>query len=248
MLTKLNLNRSKISQLYINVNMFKNFRKCFSTIEIDTEEKINSLNKFVLQYNTKKLEKSNDFIILSNEILGKPLKTGKGYKVFESKLGKKIYKNIFSFLFFLIPSLIYLYFSLKWANNKWKEYKLELCTKTSLGLKFLNIIFSLFLIKVVLKNSIYKIWLNIKYIELSNDLKKLKFKTFFNQTIETETNNVYLYSQKRSYYYSIKNNNIVYDHLMIGIKSKYYFIPLEICEVNKDLLGIGVIGYKLKKK
>jgi hypothetical protein len=218
--------------------------KKFCKIVINDETKINNLFAFISNYQADKFA-VKEYLVLNHKILGK-LNNLNFYNLFESNQRREIYFNIFQFLFLLIISLIYLYYSGKWLLKKRIEFKLDIISKSKFSLSLFNFIISLAATIICLKNPIGKYWIYIKKIELSKDLKFIRFQTFSDKLIKVKTSDVYFDNKKMPSYYSTKSFKKVFDSLVIGIKDKTFIIPLKNSIVNKDLLGICVRGYKLK--
>jgi hypothetical protein len=211
------------------------------------EQSITDMHKYISSFTGKKFDRFEDTLLVDNRLLGKLSSSSGMYPVYKSNIGYKIIKVLLLQIIMVIPILFLLYYSVQSTNKELALYYINKSTKTYVAIKASVILISLFILNLLRKNNLYKIWNYVKKIELSKDLNNLQITTFTNKVFQPKLKDMYFYYNFSSPYISHKSMSKVEDTLIFGIKDKQYIIPLENSTIqSKDLLSICLRGYSIK--
>lgn len=233
----------------LNKFSYQKFSTSISGGPTREEQSITDLHKYISTFSGRKFDRFEDTLLVDNRLLGKPSSSSGMYPVYKSNIGYKILKVLILQIIMVIPILFLLYYSVQSSKKEFALYTMGKSTKTYVAIKSSVILISLFILNLLRKNNLYKIWNYAKKIELSKDLKSLQITTFTNGVLQPKLKDMYLYYNFSSPYISHKSLSKVEDTLIFGIKDKQYIVPLENSIIqSKDLLSICLRGYSIKYK
>lgn len=240
-----NLHFLKIISKNKGLIKLNSFKFCTTTNELAT------LKNSIVKYDTKKLDRFQDYLIVSI----RSFKTNPDsyyFNIFTSNLKYLKLKIFISSLLYFIPCFVIFYFLVKKLLKDLESRKLNnllghklKISKMNFFFKTIGLVIISLIIRGILKFRTLNYWTYLKTIELSKDLKTLKFTTINNRQkiipIEKTQNFDFIWMPQLF----LDNKEIV----GILINYKPYFLSLNSCNIpNKEIFSLCIKGYKLKTK